>query len=146
MTAVTKVDQEKVCYVRGGRHGCCSAIRTREAQLQFELVLRTNKLANAVLLQRRCLTCPLGLTIEKVPGMTASRAESLCWLGSGLGGGCQCKQHLDWGWAWGRGWRGGASASSIRTGAGIPAAPNRDTCLPRLQFTSFGLTLNGCGN
>ncbi len=67
---------------------------------------------------------------------------------------------------------GGASASSIWTGAGpgvgagggAPvqaasglglgslktaaqhAAPNRDTCLPRLQFTSFGLTLNGCGN
>ena len=72
------------------------------------------------------------------------------------------------GWGRGWGWRGGASASSIWTGAGagvgagaggeVPvqaasgvglgplktaAAPNRDTCVPLLQFTSFGFTSNG---
>ena len=105
-TAFTKVDQEKIRYVRGGRHGCCSATRILEARLQFELVLRTNKLANAVLLQRRCLSCPQGLNHRKGAGDDSIPSrKSLSGLGSGLGlaGGCQCKQHLDWGWGWGSG-------------------------------------------
>jgi len=42
--------------------------RISEARLQFELVLRTNKLANALLPQRRCLSMPSGLNHRKGGG------------------------------------------------------------------------------
>ncbi len=73
--------------------------------------------------------------------MTASQAEKSlsAGVGAGAGGGVPVQTGAG---------AGGEVPVQAASGVGLgplktAAAPNRDTCVPLLQFTSFGFTSNG---